>query len=235
MGPWDYGQEALDIYRKYAVLYMSMFPYRYAAAQESAANGLPMMRALALMHQDDSIGRRMDDEYEFGPEFLVAPILSAGTQRSVYLPEGNWLDYWSGKSMEGKQTVVADAPLDRIPLYVRSGAVIAKIPDDIMTLVPEAESHNSSLHALDDRRIYDIYPGSSRSIVDFEGRTVQCRQEGSGGSFDLSGKPAKVTLRWKFSSPQSITLGGKPLKLEKDANGAYVSFDHTDKSEVTWK
>ncbi len=138
-GPWDYGDEALQIFRKYSVLHQSLFPYRYAAAQEGSRTGLPMMRSLVLMNQDDPEARAAETEYYFGPDLLVAPVLSRVTQREVYLPEGDWIDYWSGKQISGRQTVLADAPLDRIPLYVRSGAVIPKIPDDVMTLVPASE------------------------------------------------------------------------------------------------
>jgi alpha-D-xyloside xylohydrolase len=74
IGPWDFdakwpGQhEALDVYRKYAVLHMSLFPYRYAAAQEAAKTGMPIMRALVLQYQDDARARTAKDEYLFGPD-----------------------------------------------------------------------------------------------------------------------------------------------------------------------
>ena len=67
-GPWDYGDEALRVFRHYSVLHMSLFPYRYAAAQESARTGLPMMRSLVLMHQDDPDARAAETEYYLGPD-----------------------------------------------------------------------------------------------------------------------------------------------------------------------
>jgi alpha-D-xyloside xylohydrolase len=70
LGPWDYGDQALDIFRRYARLHMSLFPYRYAAAQASHRTGMPMMRALVLDFPDDSTARAATDEYEFGPDFL---------------------------------------------------------------------------------------------------------------------------------------------------------------------
>ena len=106
------GHEALDVYRKYAVLNMSLFPYRYAAAQEAAKTGMPMMRALALLYQDDARARAAKDEYLFGPDFLVAPVIDEGTQRAVYLPAGEWVDYWTGAEIAGGKVVVVEAPLD---------------------------------------------------------------------------------------------------------------------------
>ena len=97
--------EALDVYRKYAVLHMSLFPYRYAAAQESAKTGMPMMRALVLKYQDDPQARAAKDEYLFGPDFLVAPVMDENTRRPVYLPAGEWVDYWTGKRDAGGKMV----------------------------------------------------------------------------------------------------------------------------------
>jgi alpha-D-xyloside xylohydrolase len=222
LGPWDYGDEDLRIFRQYSVLHMSLFPYRYAAAQESARDGLPMMRALVLMHQDDREAREATTEYYFGPDLLVAPVLSPVTQRAVYLPEGKWIDYWTGKSIAGKQTLAADAPLDRIPLYVREGAILPKIPEDVMTLVP----------ALDARRVYEIYPGAQlRTITDFEGRKI-----GPGadrGSLEISGQPAHIVLRWRYQPPAAVSLNGKVLPRLVAADGAVsVEFDHQDSSRL---
>ena len=235
LGPWDYGFEALRIFRLYSVLHMSLFPYRYAAAQESARNGLPMMRALALMHQEDPEARAAETEYYFGPDILVAPVLSPVTERAVYLPEGAWIDYWSGKRLAGRRTIAAAAPLDRIPLYVREGAILPKIPDDIMTLVPKAEVKDPAVKSLDDRRVYEIYPGVGlRAITDFEGRAVTPGADSK--SLSIAGKPAHVTVRWRFGGPQSVACNGQKLAVESAADGSVsVEFDHQETSRLTWE
>ena len=235
LGPWDYGEEALRIYRQYSVLYMSLFPYRYAAAQESARSGLPMMRALVLMHQDDATARETETEYYFGPDLLVAPVLSPVTERAVYLPEGDWIDYWSGKRLSGRQTLTAEAPLDRIPLYVSVGAILPKIPEDVMTLVPQSEYKDARVKSLDDRRIYEIYPGDRlRAITDFEGRTVTPGSDSR--SLTIDGRPARVTLRWRFGGPGAVTVDGRKAPVVKASDGSgSVEFDHKDTSRVTWE
>src|SRR6201996_6555255 len=157
-GPWDYGEEALNTFRKYSVLHMSLFPYRYAAAQQAAATGMPIMRALVLAYQNDQRAREAKAEYLFGPDLLVAPVIDENTSRAVYLPCGDWIDYWSGKHLIGGSVVTADAPLDVLPLFARVGAILPKIPEDVMTLVPPAESGNSSVKSLDDRRVYELWP-----------------------------------------------------------------------------
>jgi alpha-D-xyloside xylohydrolase len=224
LGPWDYGDAALEIFRRYSVLHMSLFPYRYAAAQQSARDGLPMMRALVLMHQDDPNARDAATEYYLGPDLLVAPILAPVTQRAVYLPEGNWIDYWTGKRLAGRQTLAAEAPLDRIPVFVRAGAILPKIPDDVMTLVP----------SLDERRVYELYPGPLRGITDFEGRSVAPGPEP--GTLVIAGQPAHVTLRWRFQSPASVTLNGSELhRVTGSPSGVAVEFDHQIASRVQWR
>ncbi len=233
LGPWDYGAQALDIFRQYSCLHMSLFPYRYAAAQESTHTGMPIMRALVLLHQDDRQALQTIDEYYFGPDFLVAPLLSPATQRSVYLPAGDWINYWNGERLHGQQTIVVDASLDRLPLFVRSGSVIPKIPNDVMTLVPKDPSQLSTVQHLDDRREYEIYPGPHFSLTDFEGRVLSF-SAGPSNSVRIQGPDAKVTLIWRFEVPSSVTMNGEVLELLGRPDGASVTVSHHDTTSVVW-
>jgi alpha-D-xyloside xylohydrolase len=218
LGPWDYGEQALDIFRRYSRLHMSLFPYRYAAAQESHRTGMPIMRALVLEFPGDSIARSATDEYEFGPDLLVAPVVTPGTTRAIHLPAGEWIDYWSGVSLTGPKDMTVDVPLDRIPLFVRAGAILPKIAGDVMTLVPK----------LDDRRVYEIYPGPARSLVDFEGR----RLVRSGNALRIAGKPARITIVWRFGHPGQVRVNGTPVSPGPDSTS--VAFEHRGVSVVTW-
>ena len=241
IGPWDFdangpagAHEALDVYRKYAVLHMSLFPYRYAAAQQAAKTGMPLMRALVLQYQDDSRARATRDEYLFGPDFLVAPVIDEGTQRTVYLPAGDWVEYWTGKDDPGGRVVVADAPLDTIPLWARAGAVIAKIPEDVMTLVPPSESGNTAVKSLDNRRVYEVIGGggSQTAVTDFEGRALVRAAH----SLKISGGPAaRVTVRWRFGAVAGATVNGAAVPVESGADGPFVEFAYTGASTVEWE
>ena len=235
LGPWDYGRPALDIFRRYSRLHMSLFPYRYAAAQESARTGMPLMRALVLLHPLDPEARRATDEYYFGPDLLVAPVVTPGTQRAVHLPEGAWINYWSGARSTGPLNTVVDAPLDRLPLYVKAGAIIPKIPDEIMTLVPWKGTGTPPVPTLDDRRVYEIYPGTIRGVQDFEGRHLEVRVANSRTTLDLTGAPARVTLVWRFQHPAQVTLNGAPLALRVDGESASATFAHVTASRIVWR
>ena len=253
IGPWDFdansksgdangppgSHQALDIYRKYAVLHMSLFPYRYAAAQEAAQTGMPLMRALVLNYQSDPQARAVRDEYLFGGDFLVAPVIDAGTERAAYLPAGDWVNYWTGSPVAGGQVVVADAPEDVIPVWVRAGAVIPKIPEDVMTLVPQSESGNTTVKSLDDRRVYELIgsgPGDAASkeirLTDFEGRVVVR----SGRSLKITGNSAAhVIVRWRFGTVASATVNGAPATIQSSPDGPTIEFDHATESLVAWQ
>jgi len=195
---------------------------------------MPMMRALALLYQDDARARAAKDEYLFGPDFLVAPVIDEGTQRTVYLPAGEWVDYWTGAEVAGGKVVVEDAPLETIPVWARAGAVIAKIPEDVMTLVPEKESGNTKVKSLDDRRVYEVIgggPGESK-ITDFEGRVVTRAAK----SLKISGGPAaRVTVRWRFGEVTKVKVNGVAVQVQAGADGPSVQFDYAAESLVEWE
>jgi alpha-D-xyloside xylohydrolase len=165
----------------------------------------------------------------------VAPVLSAVTERAVYLPEGNWIDYWSGARLTGRRTITAAAPLDRVPLYVRAGAILPKIPDDVMTLVPQSEYKDQAVQSLDNRRVYEIYPGAQlRSITDFEGRTIAPGPEP--GTLVVTGEAARVTVRWRFSGPAAVSVNGQNIDTVKAADGSVsVQLDHKGTSRLRWR
>lgn len=241
ISPWNFdangpagSHEALDVYRKYAVLHMSLFPYRYAAAQEAAKDGMPLLRALVLNWQDDVHARTAKDEYLFGPDFLVAPVLDEGTQRTVYLPPGDWVDYWNGTETPGGKVVVANAAFDAIPVWVRAGAIIPKIPGDVMTLVPPAESGNTTVKSLDERRVYELIGGAGAGetkLTDFEERTLVR----TANSLSITGAAARVTVRWRFGTVGGATVNGKAVPVHSATDGPYIEFDHAAKSVVAWE
>jgi len=162
-GPWDYDEETVQVYRTYAKLHTSLFPYIYTYAKVANRTGLPIIRALALMHQDDPNAHANTMEYFFGEEILVAPIYQPENERDIYLPEGEWVDYWSGKIYRGKKTIRYKAPLNVIPLFIKNGSIIPRIDNSVSTLVEDEDIEDSNIRRLTDNIILDIYPkGFSR-------------------------------------------------------------------------
>lgn len=118
---WSYGEEAYAVFKKYMFLREKLRPYIREAMRAAHEKGTPPMRPLFYDFSKDKTAWEKDDEYMFGDDLLVAPILYEGERaREVYLPRGaRWQEYGTGKVYEGGLTVTADAPLDRIPLFIK--------------------------------------------------------------------------------------------------------------------
>ena len=128
--PWRFGTYYEDIIRKYLKLRYRLLPFLYTNLEEAHRTGIPLFRPLLINYQTDTNTINLDDEFMIGSDLLVAPILKANqTSRSVYLPEGIWYDYWTGKKIAGGTRIVAEAPLEIVPMYVRAGAIIPMGPE----------------------------------------------------------------------------------------------------------
>ena len=103
-----------------------MRPYTRRIMEEAHRKGTPVMRTLFHMCPDDLVCWETEDEYFYGPDVLVAPVLYAGQRsRTVYLPkEESWIDYTTGKEYEGGQTIKVDAPLNTIPVFIKKNSNI---------------------------------------------------------------------------------------------------------------
>ncbi len=125
--PWEFGPQFLDDYRRAAELKYRLMPYVYAQARDASERGLPMLRALFVEYPDDPGAWGVEDEYLFGSDLLVAPLLEAGASgREVYLPGGRWVDYQTGRVYgRGWQRIEA-GPIPAVVL-VREGAVLPHI------------------------------------------------------------------------------------------------------------
>ena len=124
---WNYGPQVEQIFRQYDELRYRLLPYIYSAAWGVTKNGETLMRALPLEFSSDPQTRGVSDQFMFGPALLINPVTAEGaTQRTLYLPAGgDWVDFWTGKSLKGGQIITAEAPLDRIPVYAKAGSIVA--------------------------------------------------------------------------------------------------------------
>ncbi len=124
--PWLFSPATLATYRRFANLHARLAPYSRAAALQAELQGLPIMRAMALAFPTDAAAHDPQWQYQYlyGPDLLVAPVYWWGETRQVYLPEGVWIDYFSGRRLTGPLRQRVPAPLDTIPVYVRAGAAL---------------------------------------------------------------------------------------------------------------
>ncbi|MBO9681369.1 MAG: glycoside hydrolase family 31 protein [Flavisolibacter sp.] len=115
--------------KKYDELRYQLMPYNYTLAWEARNTGMPLMRAMWLHYPNDEKGREMGTQYLWGRDLLIAPVFEKGaTTREVYLPAGEWYDWWTNKKETGGQTIAKAVDLSVMPIYVRAGAIIPVDP-----------------------------------------------------------------------------------------------------------
>jgi len=129
--PWHYPAIAPIVKRWWQLRY-KLIPYILRESEKAIAGGSTIVQALVFHHPDDRLCWHIDDEYYFGDDMLVAPVMNSENVRDVYLPEGSWVDLFSGERIEGNQWLKdLYVPLDRMPVYVREGAVIPVYPEPV--------------------------------------------------------------------------------------------------------
>jgi len=176
--------DVLPVWRRYARLRTQLYPYLAAAEREYDRSGLPIMRHLSLAYPTDALASARADEYLFGPDLLAAPVIEPGaTRRRAYLPRGDWIDLWRSVSVRpdvslelrrprvlgGGAEVEVPAPQDELPLFVRSGTLLALLPADVETLA----DYGSGVVRLRDR--------SSRTLLAWPARGRTGRAEPDAG------------------------------------------------------
>src|SRR4029453_4730163 len=135
-----------------------LLPYLYCLFAEAHRRGTPIMRPLFWQHQDDPNAVTASDQFLLGEHLLVAPILRQGaTARSVYLPAGEWYDFWTGQRYAGPQHAPALADLKKLPLFIRAGAIVPMGP--VQQYVGEKPSDIVELH---------LWPGSTGELCWYE-------------------------------------------------------------------
>jgi hypothetical protein len=150
--------EVEPICRKYLELRYRLMPYLYSAIRETHETGLPIMRALWLHYPDDATAVARGDEYLWGRDMLVAPVVEKGaTARKVYLPRGSWYDFWTEEKIEGGRELSRPVDLATMPLYVRAGAIIPLGPVKQYT----AEKVDGPLTLV-------VYPGADATFTLYE-------------------------------------------------------------------
>jgi len=231
--PWDFGDRAVENFREYAKLRYRLLPYIYSHAYNATKTGLPMMRAMVLEFQDDPNTYDMDDQYMFGDAFLVAPVYTAIDRRTVYLPEGTWFDYWTGKRHGGPTTLHIEPPLEVLPLYVRSDSMVPMGPD--MAYIDEKPFNPITL---------DIWLCSEAEFTIYDDdETVTCRARRKEDEIVLDVSASKKSYIVKLNNtgcPAKVDLNGVDMprlashvELEKAERGwyfdpsfvVYVKFD----------
>jgi alpha-D-xyloside xylohydrolase len=187
---WSYGADAQKILVDYDTLRYRLLPYIYSQAWQVTNNHGTLMRPLVMDWREDVEAQNTGDEYLFGPAILVSPVTTQGaTRRTVYLPKAAWYDFWTGARVEGGKRIEADAPLEKLPLFVRAGSI-----------VPMGPAMEWSTEKPADPMELRIYPGADGDFTLYE-------DENDGYNY-TKGAHATIGLHWDDAA-KTLTFGAR--------------------------
>lgn len=222
--PWDYDPEVGDACRHWLRVRHSLLPYIYTHARTHYETGMPLTRGLFLDEPDNPDAYRFD-QYRFGPDLLVAPVVVAEGKRSLYLPAGRWWEFEGTRCLEGGMEIRRDVGLAEVPVYVRAGAILPRQD-------PDAPPHAGHVESL----VLDVYPGASGDALLYEddGKTNRYQKRGyCKTAFSLRERRGALEIRGRVEAgtplgdmrnvvvqlplsraPQAVHLGRKPLPAD---------------------
>jgi len=218
--PWNIQEqtgdpEVIPIFRKFAHLRMNLLPYILSQAYASSKSGLPLMRTLVLEYPADNVCRKYPYEYLFGEALLVAPVMEEGLRTwPVYLPEGEWRDFWTGEVRKGPIEIELDAPRDWIPVFQKKGSLLA------LNLGPSGELGSPVGNGTEsfNHLTLQVFPGGKTETAVFQSAqtapgmvTVETHEEESALHVQLPALLQGVDLVLPAREPSSVRLNGSPL------------------------
>jgi alpha-D-xyloside xylohydrolase len=166
---WAYGKDVQNICTEFINLRYTLMPYIYSLTGDVTHKDYTPMRLLAFDFPEDKNVLDCKDQFMYGSAFLICPVLKAGhVSREVYLPKGNqWFDFWTGEKLQGGQKLIADAPINQMPIYVKAGAIIPTYLND--------DKNNTPDNAL---KVY-IYKGADGSFELYkdDGKSFEYKNE----------------------------------------------------------
>jgi alpha-glucosidase len=230
---WAWGDVVRDHVREALRLRYRLLPYIYAAFLDASETGAPVQRPLVFDFQDDPLTRDLDDEYLFGPHLLVAPVVEAGqVARQVYLPAGEWYDWYSGERHDGATYLRVDTPMDHIPLFVRAGAVVPMWPQapastaghhpdaiELHLFVPAADGRHESVLREDDGLTFAAADGRhlrTTLVLERGGDTVTLRAAVDGDGYPEFRRQA-FRLVVHGAAPEQVQHDGVAVVAEEGA------------------
>jgi alpha-glucosidase/alpha-D-xyloside xylohydrolase len=212
------------ICRKYMELRYRMMPYVYSLVNQTHETGIPMMRPLWMHYSDDAKAVARSDEYLWGRDMLVAPVVEKGaTARSLYLPAGEWYDFWTEEKTTGGSEISRAVNLETMPLYVRAG-----------TILPMGPVKQYTLEKVEGPLSLTVYPGA-------DGDFTLYQDDGTTFNFE-KGEWSKLRFAWNDARRRlslSTVKGSRPvvslprrmeIRLAGDKNPKTVEFNGKDQT-----
>ncbi|MEZ4819920.1 MAG: glycoside hydrolase family 31 protein [Bdellovibrionota bacterium] len=225
--PWSYGEEAEEVARNYISLRYRLMPYIYAAFAQASETGMPVARSLLLDYQDDPqvLALKFQNQYQFGPSFLVCPIESEKQLEEIYLPEGQWYDLHNDTALVGSQTHIVKCPTYRLPVFVKASSIVPmqsvtqhmdEKPSDVLTLhIYNGTQENDFVYYEDDGESFDYQNQMFyRQHIHFDPKTKTLAWSKAQGKY--ISQCTSLRIYWHgFDSLHSCTIEGRSVPLQK--------------------
>ncbi len=219
--PWEFGEEALRIFRKFDELRYSLLPYLYSLAREAAETGWPVVRPLVLEFQHAPAVHVWEHEYLLGRDLLVVPVLHPGGNVTYYIPPGEWLDFWTGKPAEGNRVYEENVPLDRIPIFIREDAILPRV--EPAQYVGEKPWNPMEITFFVRNRRFFILMDEDRNLISF-----LTKNENDGKRISVGASEKAFHLKFLAEDmPKSVQVDGSQVKLSLEPH-------KNDSGPVAW-
>lgn len=229
--PWSFDEDVINITRKFVSLRYQLLPYLYTMFWQYINDAVPMLKPLVYFDQEDPQTHYRTDEFIFGDQILVCPILEPNSLgRRMYIPSGNWYNYWTDEVVSGKREIWVATDYDQIPLFVKEGAIVPKYP--VQQYVGEKQIEEVTLEVY-----FKI--GKERSFLYEDAQDGYDYNKGRYSllSFTLSGKDNQLVIQQfkegKFETTYGkfrINLHGLPFKVKN----IYVDNERRELTKVAF-
>lgn len=229
--PWVYGDKGMALMKKYFTLRTQLIPYLYTYTWLAHRDSMPILRSLYLQYPELDEAYRHSHEYFFGDEMLVAPVLDASGDRSIYLPPGEWIDFFSGKHYSGGTTFTQHYAVDQTPVFVRDGAII-----------PEQDVSDYSNAKPLDNIIVNVYGNASGQfdLYEDDGSTLAYEHGQSAltpmhYATDAEGQHQLVIEPAKGSFAGQVQARSYEVHIHAASRPASIAVDSSNGSHWKWK
>jgi alpha-D-xyloside xylohydrolase len=225
--PWSFGADALTNYQFYAKLHTALFPYIYSYATQASTSGIPIIRPVVLLNQDDTNVYGLRHTYYFGNELLVAPVITnTATIRQVYLPAGKWYNFFTNSVYTGGQNILwTNANQSLMPVFVREGGIIPMISTNVQTLCEAGYVSNPTIITMTNALEFLVYPTTNSSFAVYDGTSLNVQSNGTVVTATMMSVARPMLMRFLAAQPFGVERDGVPLaKFTNAADFAASSF-----------
>lgn len=238
--PWAYGEEVEQISRNYIKFRYQLLPYIYSLFHEANLTGMPVQRSLAIEYTHDPkiYDGLYQNQYLFGPSLLVIPVESTKDFVKVYFPEGEWYSLYDGKKFPGNNEVILECPVQRLPVFVKGGAILpmkpvkasTKEPSDTLILHVYLGSHNASFtYYEDDGSSFEYQKGEyAKRRLEWHADARKIILTKTEGTYASPITIIKVVIHGLYNQVDEVKINGTPAVLSREINQFFGPLEKFD-------